>query len=204
MDNLKKAILQCLLTAALFLHGAVQAGAIYHVAVDTTQYSGQALMDFTFLANAGATPATAILDNFAGAFSGTFDRSPGAIGAIPGQVRLGNQNGGDYLTALLEMGGQFSFDIRFEGDFAGIENANATQFNATLYKPDFSDYVGPPGSFVAFELLPAQDGRPGGIQVSADGGLATVAEIPEPSTLLLTLGALAALGGLRRRAARHD
>jgi hypothetical protein len=198
MVKLNKNLVKCVLAAAMLLHGAAQAVPTYHVAVDTTKYSGQALMDFTFLANAGATPATAILSNFAGAFSATFDRSPGALGALPGQLRLGNQNGGDYLTELVELGGQFSFDISFEGDFAGIENANATLFNATLYKADFSDYIGPPGSFAAFELLPAQDGNPGGIRVSASDSLATVAEVPEPSTLLLTLGALAALVRLRR------
>lgn len=198
MVHLKRTLLQSLFTTALFLTGTAEATPSYHVTVDTTKYSGQALMDFTFLANLGATPATAILNNFVGAFSATFDRSAGTAGTVPGLLQLGNQNGGDYLTEVVELGGKFSFDIRFEGDFAGIENANATLFNATLYRPDFSDFVGPPGSFAAFELLPPLNGNPGGVQVSESGELATIAEIPEPSTLLLMLGALSALGLLSR------
>ncbi len=198
MVHLKRTLLQSLLTAALFLTGTAGATPSYHVTVDTTKYSGQALMDFTFLANLDATPATAILNNFVGAFSATFDRSASTTGTVPGQLQLGNQNGGDYLTEVVELGGKFSFDIRFEGNFADIENPNATLFNATLYKRDFSDFVGPPGSFAAFELLPPMNGDPGSVQVSVSDDLAAIAEIPEPSTFLLTLGALSALGLLRR------
>ncbi|WP_143084573.1 hypothetical protein [Massilia yuzhufengensis] len=54
----------CLFALALFASSAAQALPAYHVKVNTRGLSGPALMDFTFLANAGATPANAILSNF--------------------------------------------------------------------------------------------------------------------------------------------
>jgi hypothetical protein len=190
---------QCLLAFVLFVHGAAQALPTYHVTVDTTSHAGQGLMDFTFLANAGATPATAILSNFSGAFGATYDSSAGVAGTIPGQVSLGNQNGGDYLTQIVGLGGSFSFDIRFDGDFANIASLDESLFNVTLYNDDFSGYIGTAGSLVSFELVPRLNGQPGGVVASSSGPMATVAEVPEPSTLLLSLTALPFCVSLARR-----
>jgi hypothetical protein len=197
MRNLKNRFSLCFLALALFASSAAQAGPTYHVSVDTNGFTGQGLMDFTFLANAGATPATAILTNFAGAFGATFDRSAGAAGTIAGGIALGNQDGGNYLTQFVNLGGLFSFDIRFDGEFATTENVDESQFNATLYNDDFTGYIGEASSFAGFVLLPQINGNPGGVEVSPPNGLASVAEIPEPSSLLLALAALATLGLVR-------
>ena len=190
-----------LLGLAILAHGAAYAGPTYHVTLDTTGATGQGLMDFTFLANAGATPATAVLDHFSGAFGATFDRSAGAAGAIPAGVTLGNQDGGDYLTQFVQLGGLFSFDVRFDGDFAGTEGIDESQFNATLYNATLTDYVGNAGSFAQFVLVPQVNGTPGGVLASSPTGEAQVAlaaSVPEPATSALTLGAFVLLAFMRR------
>jgi hypothetical protein len=200
MRNLMKHFSLCLFALALLASKAAQAIPSYHVTVDTRGLSGTALMDFTFLANAGAPPALATLSNFTGAFGSAYDRSAGVAGSIADGLVLGNQGGGDYLTHYVLLGGRFSFDVSFDGAFPFTEGVDLTQFNATLYKEDFSDFVGTEGSFAGFSLLPQMNGVPGGVAVSAVEGLATVTELPEPSSLLLVLGALGALGWSRRRA----
>jgi hypothetical protein len=207
MRNVKTFVPQCLLACALFAHGVAQAVPGYHVTVNTAAYTGQALMDFTFLANAGATPATAVLNNFVGAFGPEFDRSTGVTGLVPGLVALGNQGGGSYFTQWVSLGGLFGFDVHFDGDYASTANIDASQFNATLYSGDFGRYIGASGSFAAFELLPLSNGSPGQVLVSSPNGMGTVSAIPEPSGLFVS--GMVMLGLLQRRkrrrvdAARH-
>ncbi|WP_288378146.1 NF038129 family PEP-CTERM protein [uncultured Massilia sp.] len=204
MRNLMKRFSLCLFALALFASNAAQALPTYQVKVDTRGLSGTALMDFTFLANAGATPAHAILSNFSGAFGDEYERSAGVTGNAADGLVLGNQDGGDWLTRYVLLGGWFSFDVSFEGAFATTEGVDATLFNASLYTEDFSDYIGTVGSFAAFSLLPQVDGVPGAIVVSAADGLATVAQVPEPSSLLLVLLAFGALAWTRRNAAQCE
>jgi hypothetical protein len=195
MRNLKNRFSLCFLALALFASSAAQAGPTYHVNVDTGGFTGQGLMDFTFLANAGATPATATLTNFDGLFGVPFDLSPGV--AFTDRGVLGNQNGGDYLTLFVTLGGLLSFDISFDGAFATTENVDESQFSATLYNADLTGYIGDASSFAEFVLVPQINGNPGGVTVLPPGGLASVTEVanvPEPSSLLLALAALAMLG----------
>lgn len=198
MPNLKNLVQQFLIALTLCTSGAALAGPAYHVRVDTSAYSGQGLMDFTFLANVGATPATAVIGNVSGAFGAGYDRSRGASGAFPGQLELINRDGGSYLSYWVTLGGILGFDVRFEGDFASIENVNGTQLNVTLYNEDFSDFVGIQGSFASFELQPKVNGMAGGVLVSQPNDLASVAMIPEPPTQLLLAGALMLMGLVRR------
>jgi len=204
MSNLKNFLAQCVCGLMLLAHNAAHAIPTYHVSIDTAGLTGRGLMDFTFLANAGATPASAVLNNFSGAFGATFDRSAGAAGGIPGGIVLGNQDGGDYLTQFVDLGGLFSFDVRFDGDFANTENVDESQFDATLYNDDLTAYLGGAGSFAEFVLVPESSGKPGTVLASSPTGLASVArlaEVPEPSSPLLALTALGMLGLARSR--RH-
>ncbi|GGX89699.1 PEP-CTERM sorting domain-containing protein [Massilia dura] len=201
MQNLKNRLALCLAALALLASHAVHALPTYHVSVDTRGFAGEALLDLTFLANAGATPASAVLDNFSGAFGATFDASPYVAGTIPAGVVLGNRNGGDYLTQYVRLGGWLSFDIRFGGAFATTENIDASLFAATLYNTGLTGHIGDAGSLVEFALLPQVDGIPGGIDVTASA-LASVTEVspvPEPSMLPMALTGLGLLGLHRRR-----
>ncbi len=205
MRNLMKRFSLCLfaLALALFATRAAHAHPTYQVKVDTRALSGPALMDFTFLANAGATPANAVLRNFNGAFGAAYDRSAGVAGSMADGLVLGNQNGGDYLSYAVSLGGWFSFELSFDGAFATTESLDSSLFSATLYNADFSDYIGVAGSFAEFSLVPQVGGVAGGVTVTTPGGLADVAQVPEPSSLLLMLGAMAALGCLRSRSRKH-
>jgi hypothetical protein len=204
MRNLMKRFSLCLFALALFASSAAQALPTYQVKVDTRGLSGTGLMDFTFLANAGATPARAILSNFSGAFGAAYDRSAGVSGDIADRLVLGNQDGGDYLTYTVSLGGWFSFDLSFDGAFASTEGVDASQFDVTLYNEDFSGYLGVDGSFAGFSLVPQVGGVPGAVEVSTPGGLASVTQVPEPSSILLVLGAIAALRLSRRDAAQCE
>ncbi|MFS2019670.1 NF038129 family PEP-CTERM protein [Massilia sp. CT11-108] len=202
MFNPKTLLAQCICGLALLAHGAADAAPTYHVSIDTSGFSGQGLMDFTFLANAGATPVDAVLTNFSGAYGATFDRSPATTGGFPGGIVLGNLNGGNYLTQYVNLGGLFSFDISFDGAFAETENIDASQFDATLYNDDFTAYVGAAGSFAEFVLLPRLNGTPGTVLASSPNGMgrvAAAADLPEPPAPLLALTALAMLGFVRGR-----
>lgn len=198
MRNLITLLRHALFVLALGTGGAAVAGPSFHVSVDTGAYTGEALMDFNFLANLGANPASAVLGGFTGAFGSEYDRFGSVAGAIPGQLTLGNQGAGSTLTQYVTLGGLFGFDIRFDGDFASAATSNGSTFSVSLYETDFSDYIGVAGSFVQFELTPPANGQPGGVESSAPNALATAAAVPEPSALLLSMGALA-LMGVRRR-----
>lgn len=199
MHTLKNRLAALALLAALFVANSAHALQTWHVNVDTRAFSGLALLDFTFLANAGATPAVATLRNFEGAFGAVHERSAGVSGSIPGELTLSNQNGGSYLTQIVTLGGWLGFDIRFDGAFAGTENIDASLFAAALYTSDFSAYIGEPGSVVEFALLPQAGGIAGSVAVSAPTGLASISPVPEPSALLMALSGLALLGMARLR-----
>jgi MYXO-CTERM domain-containing protein len=205
MQHFKNRMALGLAALALLASHAAQALPTYHVSVDARSFTGPALLDFTFLANAGATPTNATVHNFSGAFGATVDASPGVTGASPAGIVLGNQNGGGYLTRLVQLGGWLCFDISFGGAFATTENVDASLFAATLYNADLSGYIGDAGSLVEFSLLPQVNGIPGGISVTASNGLASVTEVspvPEPSFLSMALGGLGLLGLHRRRHAK--
>ena len=207
MFNLKNLASAGALACTLFTASA-QAAPIYHVSLDTAGQSGQGLMDFTFLANLGAPAATALVSNFSGAFGAQFDRSTSLTGGLPGAVSFSNQNGGDYLTHYVQLGGLFSFDVSFAGSFATTESIDASQFNVTLYDDLLSGYIGAPGSFVEFSLLPQIGGVAGQILANAPNPMASLsqaAEVSEPGSMWTVLTALAIFGwSLRRQPRRFD
>lgn len=201
MFNFKHFIQQALLAVTLALGSAAAiAGPTYQVTVDTSDYAGESgLLDFWFMSSfAGAPAATATLSNFSGVFGAEAARFGMVDGSIPGTVTISNADGENFLTQAVSFGGDFSFMISFDSDVAGPDNLNPSLFAIGLYNADFSAML---ASVAEFTLMPAGDGVEGGVTFVA-GDLASVAEVPEPSDLLLVLSALAMMGLVARRRVR--
>lgn len=201
MINFKNILRHAVLAFALAIgSGAAVAGPTYQVTIDTSAYAGETgLMDFVFLSNSGAPSAVATLSNFSGAFGLEQDRGGSVAGAIPGGFSLSNSDGFNFLTQFVSLGGKFMFNISFAGDYETIGGADGATFTLGLYDVDFTQQFGLP---LAFELVPAFMGAPAEVVVVAEGSLAGVSEVPEPSELLLMLGGLAMMGLVHRRRAR--
>jgi hypothetical protein len=182
---------------ALFLAGgahAACAGALYHVTVDTTTLTGTGYLDLTFAALAGATPATATLTHFAGAFGATALPTGDVGGDVGSTVTFGNGQTFNELLQAVSFGGLLSFDAAFDIASGGTIG---TGFGIALVNAALDNYVpGTTGNVATFDLTP---GAP--VTTWADAAFVTVTPVPEPAGLpvFATGCALAALA-LRRRA----
>lgn len=201
MFNIKHFARQALLALTLAL-GSVTAMATpyYHVNVNTAGLSGTGLMDFTFLGLGGAPGATATLSNFSGAFGAEALREGAVSGAIPGIVDMSNTDAFNALTQIVTLGGMFSFDVNFSGDFMAAAG-DGTTLAVSLYNDDFTKYLGVEGAFAQFDLTPGAAGA-ALVGVSGPNALADVAVVPEPSELLLLLTGLGLMGVIVRRRTR--
>lgn len=191
---------KALLAAALvFCSGAALAGPNYLVTVHTQAYSGESgLLDFAFESYSDAPGAIAHLWNLSGAFGEEFDRSGSVDGDLASGFMFRNSSLSNYLTYAVVLGGDFTFNVSFHGDYETMESPNGATFMAALYDSALTELL---GAIVQVDLIPAFNGDAAGVLVSANQDLATVAEIPEPSQLLLMLSALALAGvALRRKA----
>jgi hypothetical protein len=190
---------KALLAAALVLcSGAALAGPNYLVTVHTQGYSGESgLLDFGFESYSDAPGAIAHLWNLSGAFGEEYDRTGSVDGDLASGFTFSNSNLSNYLTYGVILGGDFSFNISFHGDYETMEAPNGATFIAALYATELSELL---GALVQFDLIPAFNGNAAGVLVSANQDLADVADIPEPSQLLLMLSALALAGVAHRRA----
>lgn len=175
--------------------GTAAAGPIYHVTLDTAGLSGDGVLEFVFSGDATtAGPATAFLSNFRGSY-GSGSVGGEASGGVESNLLLGNAGGYAELLQMVNLGGIFAFDVRFELAPEG----DGTTLGISLYDADFSGYLGIDGPLVRFELMPGS-----AIGVSADNALATietVSEVPEPAALallVLGLGLMASTARARR------
>lgn len=193
MNMLKSYMLRAMLALAMVCGaGPALAGPLYQVSIDTSALAGQSgYLDFLFLGLGGAAPATAQLSNFSGDF-GAASFSIGEAGGSAGAgVSIGNGTGWNEFGLWANFGGRFGFDVEF--DASPALGAGSTLAVALL--DDQFNYLGSAGDIVTFALQP---GSPDAL--TADGGLAAVSAVPEPSSMLLVaIGALV-LGGARRRA----
>jgi len=193
MFNLKNLFTHALLALMLVTGaGAASAGPTYHVTIDTAGLSGSGVLDFLFSGDASsAGAATATLSNFSGAFAGATPYGD-VSGDVGTSLVFDNVNGYAELLQLVNLGGQFGFDLRF--DLAPL--GDGTSFSFALYDPAFTSYLGINGDLAKFELIP---GSP--IGVSADNALSTTtiaSEVPEPASLASLALGLALMGSTLR------
>jgi hypothetical protein len=186
-----RALLALLLTGGAH---AAYAGPMYHFTVDTTRLTGTGYLDLTFAALAGATPATATLTHFTGAFGTTALPTGDVGGDIGTQVTFGNGHTFNELLQAVTFGGLLGFDAAFDIAPGG---AIGTGFGIALVNAALDNYVpGTSGNVASIALMP---GAPAAT-VWADAAFVTATRIPEPAGLpvFATGCALAALA-LRRQ-----
>jgi hypothetical protein len=181
---------------ALFLAGganAAFAGAMYHVTVDTTSLTGTGYLDLTFAALAGATPATATLTHFAGAFGGAALPAGDVGGDIGSAITFGNGQTFNELLQGVTFGGLLSFDAAFDIAPGGTIG---TGFGIALVNAALDNYApGTMGNVAAIDLMP---GAPA--TVWADAAFVTATKVPEPAGLpVFATGCVLAALALRRR-----
>ena len=205
MINFKSFVQQALLAAALILGASPAfAGPVYHVTINTAGIVAPGpLMAFDFISDADANAATATLTNFSGAFGAEDDRGTGVTDIAGGYSFVNGLAG--YLTRAVTLGGNFGFDITFSDSFGGTIDA---RFNVSLFDGDFAPLGTADGILASFELMAPMNGQPATLIISPDNAFAAiseaVAEVPEPSDLLLMLTALALAGLVTRRARKHS
>jgi hypothetical protein len=181
---------------ALFLAGganAAFAGAMYHVTVDTTSLTGTGYLDLTFAALAGATPATATLTHFTGAFGGAALPAGDVSGDIGSAITFGNGQTFNELLQAVTFGGLLSFDAAFDIAPGGT---TGTGFGVALVNAALDNYApGTSGNVAAIDLMP---GAPA--TVWADAAFVTATPVPEPAGLpVFATGCVLATLALRRR-----
>jgi hypothetical protein len=169
----------------------------YHVAIDTRAFSGQAgYLDFLYMALDNADPARATLTHIAGDFAPDSFVFGGASGTAGAGVTLASGSGGSEFAQWARLGGLFSFDVSFGTPPAG--SAGAGVFAGTTFSVALLDsglrYLGATGDLVTISLQPGQPDA-----ISRDADFATVAAVPEPSTVWLGAAGLFFLTASRRR-----
>lgn len=202
MFNFSTTIRQAL--AALVLAAcsiAAQAGVIpsYHVTVNTAIASGTSgYVDFDFASLLGAPGATATLSNLQGAFGPIDDIvSHDWSETVPGTFTL-PAVGPSYLSFMADFGGMFSFDLAFDGDFLTSPSDLVNVLSVIFYDADLLPLAGG-ASTVQFELFSPTDVSGPSVGVSFNADIANVANVPEPSMLLLVLTGLAIAAVVARR-----
>ena len=214
----RAASLVALTGAFLLCSTTASASIIYQVLVDTSAFDGTAgYLNFQFNNSGDPNPATAEVSGFAavgGALGGAPSTFGSVTGALPGTVEFTNDVGFvDYFQELT-FGSSFSFYLTLDGPAINAPSGTATsETNFLLYllgsdgttalgptDPDFSST-----GYVTIALS-------GDVTPNAAGPnpIVTFSEVenivPEPSTWLLSGGALLALVATPRirRATRRN
>jgi hypothetical protein len=189
---------KALLASALVLcSGLALASPNYLVTIHTQDYSGESgLLDFGLENYSDSMGVTAKLWNFTGQFSDEFDRAGNVDGSVADRVTMTSGRRTNYLTQSVILGGDFTFNITFGGDYETMPGSDGASFAVVLYDAGLSEMLFP---VVQFDLVPAFLNDPAMTVVSTFSDAGTVSEVPEPSQLLLMLSALAIAAMVARR-----
>jgi hypothetical protein len=196
MQNLKHHAARLLAATWMCLcAGAALAGPapVHHVDIDTSALgTGTAYLGLDFLSVGGATPASATVEQLAGALLGSAVLS-GSVTADPAGVLAftSDAGGGDWYQAI-QLGGHFTFDVSF---LSGAGTDGST-FSWSLF--DDTHYLGVDGNLGTIDLHPDAPADQF-LTVAPSNAFSTVTAVPEPSTLLLV-----ALAGCGLTAARRS
>jgi MYXO-CTERM domain-containing protein len=181
------------------LAAPILAAPAYHVAIDTSAFSGQAgYLDFLYLALDNADPARATLTHISGDFAPDSFVFGGASGTVGSSITLASGKGGSEFAQWARLGGMFSFDVSFGTPPAGSIGAGVfagTTFSVALLDSGLR-YLGATSELVTISLQPGQPDA-----VTSDPAFAAVS-VPEPSAAWLGATGLLLLAASRRRLSR--
>jgi hypothetical protein len=205
MFNFKTVLRHALFAVALASTAlAAHAGPRYHVTVDATSFSAAdaGYLDIGLFGVGGSAAAIATVTNLQGNIVGLDTFSSGIAEPTPGVFVLSNQLG-SYLSHDVTLGGMFSFDVDFSGDFLTTPDAfgYVSPFDVTLYDVGLATLAE-----LSFELTQLSGAGPATVGLLpgatlANATLVTAAAVPEPSELLLMLTGLGLVGFMVRRKA---
>jgi len=191
MFNLKNLFTRALLALMLVTGaGMAVAGPTYHVTVNTQGHTGTGLIDFLLLGNDPSASTSAMLSNFSGDYGSDSFIEGDARGSIAGGVFLGTNAWYNDFAQSVNLGGRFSFDLRF--DQSG--ESDPLTFSVGLYSDVLGGYLGDEnGTLVQVDLTPGQPNV-----VYTGTALANVSEVPEPATLAAMMLGLTLMGSTLR------
>lgn len=191
MFNLKNLFTRALLALMLVTGaGMAVAGPTYHVTVNTQGYTGTGLIDFLLLGNDPSASTSAMLSNFTGDFGSDSFTEGDARGSIAGGVFLGTNAWYNDFAQSVNLGGRFSFDLRFDQS----AESDPLTFSVGLYSDLLGGYLGDEtGTLVQVDLTP---GQPDVVYIGTT--LANASEVPEPATLAAMMLGLTLMGSTLR------
>jgi hypothetical protein len=202
MFNFKTALRHALAAIALATTAlAAHAGPTYHVTVDSgASVPGDAgYLDLSLAGFGGGAEAIATVSQLQGNIVGVDPYSQQVSEPTPGVFVLSSQLG-SYLSNDVLLGGMFSFDVTFSGDFLTTNAPFQYQslFDVTLYDAALNRLAN-----LQLQVNQLSDVGPASVTLlpgafNADATLVTVA-VPEPSEWLLMMTGLGLVGFMVRR-----